>query len=64
MKECISGAAFADVVIKTFFGFDPSVDGKTALADARTPRPFSCRLENVRQGKGLFMVTAITAACG
>ena len=27
MKECISGAAFADVVINTFFGFSPSADG-------------------------------------
>ena len=38
MKECISGAAFADVVVNTFFGFAPSVDGKTILADARTPQ--------------------------
>ena len=30
MKECISGAAFADVVINTFFGFDPSVGREDA----------------------------------
>ena len=35
MKECISGAAFADVVINTFFGFEPSIDGKQLLADPR-----------------------------
>ena len=44
MKECISGAAFADVVISTFFGFAPSVDGKTILVDPQTPRPFTGKL--------------------
>ena len=58
MKECISGAAFADVVINTFFGFDPSVDGKTLLADKAVPRPFQGRLENVRQGDKLFTIAA------
>ena len=44
MKECISGAAFADVVISTFFGFVPSLDGKNLLADPQTPRPFTGKL--------------------
>jgi hypothetical protein len=44
MKECISGVAFADVVINTFFGFAPSLDGKTILADPQTPRPFTGQL--------------------
>ncbi|HEV2434941.1 MAG TPA: hypothetical protein VG077_02990 [Verrucomicrobiae bacterium] len=47
MKECICGAAFADVVINTFFGFAPSLDGKTILADPPTPRPFTGTLLNV-----------------
>ncbi len=47
MKECISGAAFTDVVISAFFGFDPSIDGKTMLADPKTPRPFTGRLLNL-----------------
>ena len=47
MKECISGGAFADVVISTFFGFAPSVDGKTILADPQTPRPFTGVLHHV-----------------
>jgi hypothetical protein len=47
MKECISGGAFADVVISTFFGFAPSVDGKNILADPQTPRPFTGRLLHV-----------------
>ena len=33
MKECICGGAFTDVVIDTFFGFDPSVDGRRMIAD-------------------------------
>jgi hypothetical protein len=41
MKECISGVAFTDVVINTFFGLMPSIDGKELLVDAKTPRPFS-----------------------
>jgi hypothetical protein len=47
MKECISGVAFADVVIGTFFGFAPSVDGKHTLADPQTPRPFTGKLLHV-----------------
>jgi hypothetical protein len=47
MKECISGGAFADVVISTFFGFAPSVDGKNILVDPQTPRPFTGRLRHV-----------------
>jgi hypothetical protein len=47
MKECISGAAFADVVISTFFGFAPSVGGKTILTDPETPRPFTGKLLHV-----------------
>jgi hypothetical protein len=47
MKECICGAAFADVVVNTFFGFSPSLDGKTVLADPKTPRPFTGKLLNV-----------------
>ena len=47
MKECISGAAFADVVVSTFFGFAPSVDGKKILADPGTPRPFTGKLRHV-----------------
>ena len=58
MKECISGAAFADVVVNTFFGFDPSIDGKKLLTDEKTPRLFSGRLENVRQGKARLTIVA------
>lgn len=47
MKECISGGAFADVVVTTFFGFAPSLDGKDLLTDPQTPRPFTGQLLNL-----------------
>jgi len=59
MKECISGGAFADVVLNTFFGFEPSLDGKNMLADAQTPRPFTGQLMNV-----LFHGKKITIGAG
>jgi hypothetical protein len=58
MKECISGAAFADVVINTFFGFDPSPDGKEVLADPQTPRPFQGTLTALRYRGKLYKLTA------
>jgi hypothetical protein len=48
MKECISGAAFADVVINTFFGFSPSPDAASMLSNPQTPRPFRGTLIGVR----------------
>ena len=57
MKECVSGAAFANVVISTFFGFEPSLDGKDILADPQTPRPFTGKLLHVSfRGKRLTIV--------
>jgi hypothetical protein len=47
MKECISGAAFSDVVINTFFGFSPALNGKALIADPTVPRPFAGRLLNI-----------------
>ena len=59
MKECISGAAFTDVVINTFFGFSPTVDGKQVIADPGTHRPFSGTLDGVRyRGRLLRLVTS------
>ena len=48
MKECISGVAFSDVVITSFFGFAPEVGGARILADPSTPRPFNGELHNIR----------------
>ncbi|HKW30871.1 MAG TPA: hypothetical protein VJT54_16175 [Verrucomicrobiae bacterium] len=58
MKECISGAAFSDVVINTFFGFAPSLDGKNLLADPQMPRPFTGRLLNVSARGKTFTISA------
>lgn len=58
MKECVSGVAFADVVVNTFFGFAPSLDGKNMLADPKTPRPFIGELSNVCAHRGKFTISA------
>lgn len=58
MKECISGVAFTDVVINTFFGFSPSVDGHTLLVDPDVPRPFTGQLLQVRTQRGLTTIAA------
>ena len=58
MKECISGAAFSDVVINTFFGFAPSLDGKNLLADPQTPRPFTGKLLNLSTRGKKFTISA------
>jgi hypothetical protein len=58
MKECISGVAFADIVINTFFGFDPSLDGKTILADPQMPRPFTGKLLHVSSREGEVTISA------
>jgi hypothetical protein len=58
MKECISGAAFADVVINTLFGFAPSADGKIILADPQTPRPFTGKLLQVTYRGERFAISA------
>ncbi|GAA3963347.1 hypothetical protein GCM10022210_09340 [Mucilaginibacter dorajii] len=47
MKECISGVAFSDVVITTFFGFGPEADNARILVDPSTPRSFSGKLSNI-----------------
>jgi len=58
MKECISGVAFTDVVINTFFGFSPSVDGQTPVDAPDVPRPFTAELLNVRALRGLITIMA------
>jgi hypothetical protein len=56
MKECISGVAFSDVVITTFFGFVPEAGNAHFLADPSTPRPFWGELRNVHYaGKELTL---------
>ena len=57
MKECISGAAFCDVVINTFFGYMPSSDGKKLLVDEAVARPFLGTLQNVRHGNEFYRIS-------
>jgi hypothetical protein len=58
MKECVSGVAFSDVVIGTFFGFNPALDGKTVLADPKIPRPFTGTLSGLRWGGRHYLLSA------
>ena len=58
MKECISGVAFADVVVNTFFGFAPSLDGKKLLVDPQVPRPFTGKLLNLSARGKMFTISA------
>lgn len=58
MKECISGVAFADVVVSTFFGFAPSLDAKTTLVAPRIPRPFTGKLLHVSSCGERFTISA------
>jgi hypothetical protein len=58
MKECISGAAFADIVVNTFFGFAPSLDGKNLITNPRVPRPFSGKLLNLSARGKTFTISA------
>jgi len=58
MKECISGAAFADVVMDPFFGFDPAPDGQAVIIDPHTPRPFQGTLSAVRYNGQLLTIKA------
>ena len=58
MKECISGVAFTDVVINTFFGFSPSPDGNSLVSDPQTPRPFQGTLAALRYRGRLYQITA------
>ena len=58
MKECISGAAFADIVINTSFGFSPSIDGASLVSEPRIARPFSGSLTGSRFRGRLYQLTA------
>lgn len=54
MREALGGASFADVVINTFFGFEPNSENTRILVDANLPRPFKGELFNVHfSGKEL-----------
>ena len=58
MKESPGGVAFTDVVIDTFFGFLPALDGKATLVGVDTPRPFTGKLLHVRNRGSSVTITA------
>ena len=54
----LCGGAFADVIISSFFGFQPDFAGKRAIVNPESPRGFEGRLIGLRwQGK-LYTVTS------
>jgi len=56
MREALGGATFADVVINTFFGFDPESTNTGMLVDPKVPRPFNAELLNLHfSGKELSL---------
>jgi hypothetical protein len=58
MKESPGGIAFTEVVLDTFFGFQPALDGKATLVDSETPRPFTGKLMHVRRAGKLVTILA------
>jgi hypothetical protein len=57
-REEVCGADFTDVVIRTFFGFHPSLDlsAKNPLWKPEQPRGFSGKLVHVRWGGSLLTI--------
>ncbi|HMD85202.1 MAG TPA: hypothetical protein VKO18_10955 [Terriglobia bacterium] len=56
----LCGGAFADVIISSFFGFQPDWAGKLAIVNPELPRGFEGRLTGLRwQGK-LYTLTSST----
>ena len=55
-RESLCGADFADVVIRTFFGFRPDFTGQHALWDPAQPRGFTGELRNVRCRGELYSI--------
>ncbi len=59
-REALCGADFTDVVIRTFFGFHPSLNfaGVNPLWKPMQPRGFSGKLLHVRWGGALLTITS------
>lgn len=52
------GAAFAETLLRQFFGCQPAPDGRLELFSPRTPRPLAGRLTDVRVGGARYDLTA------
>jgi hypothetical protein len=59
-REALCGADFTDVMIRTVFGFYPSLNfsSRNPLWEANQPRGFSATLRHVRWGKSLLRITS------
>jgi hypothetical protein len=53
----VSGS-FAEVILNTFFGFRPDLEGKTALWHPQKPRGFTGCLSHVRWKAGLYTIVS------
>jgi hypothetical protein len=56
--NALCGGAFADVIIKSFFGFQPDWAGKRAFVDPESPRALEGRLVGLRWRGKLYTVTS------
>ncbi|MGI0134934.1 MAG: hypothetical protein ACREBW_08270, partial [Candidatus Micrarchaeaceae archaeon] len=52
----VCGSAFADVIIGSFFGFQPDLAGRHGLVDPGLPRGFEGRLIGLRWGGKLYNI--------
>jgi hypothetical protein len=59
-REAVCGAGFADVVIRSFFGFHPNLNfaSRNPLWKPDAPRGFSGKLRHVRWGTKLYTITS------
>ena len=57
-RESSGGVAFANTIIRSFFGYRPVLDGGMALFAEETPRGFTGKLRHVRQQNKLYTITS------
>lgn len=56
--NALCGGAFADVIVSSFFGFQPDWAGKLAIVDPESPRGFEGSLSGVRWRGRLYTFTS------
>ena len=57
----LCGGAFADVIIKSFFGFQPDWEGRDGLVEPDLPRGFNGKLVGLRWRGKLYDITSDAA---
>lgn len=58
MYNCTAGTAFAEILIRNFFGFRPNWSGQAELFDPQRPRGFLGRLSGIRCAGKLLAITS------